>query len=251
MVGILKSDMIVTVLDPPPVDGFPILLMSISGGKDSLAMWLKLWEKKVPNLVPVYFDGGWEWPFAIDEIRRVEGITGIKSHTLDHGDLFDSVIRKRGWPTWKVRWCTGHKRDKIAVFGSSIKRGQPDFKIKHCVGFASDEKKRVLGIAKQHPGIVLPLVDYGIKERQCLKICNRYGCTWEGHYFRSDRMSCWCCPWQRVGDLGELYKYQSDYWQLLKVKDRLAPRGRKFRWGGKSIKDLEARFKKESDRGAL
>lgn len=243
MAGIKKIDMKVIKLKGDLVKKKPIIIMSISGGKDSLAMWLKMWEKRYQNLVAVHFDGGWEWPFARKEIRRVEKITGIKCYYLNHVGAFDEIFRKRGWPSWQVRWCTGYKRDCLRKFYSSIVRGHPEFEVKEAVGIAADEGSRARKSGMRKKRLILPLVDMKIKEREALRICGRYGCDWEGHYMRHDRMSCWCCPWQKAADWRGIFLYHRDRWDKMREMDRIAPKGRKFHWAGKYLWQMEKRLK--------
>lgn len=251
MAGIKRANMLVTKLGGSLIEGAPIIVMSISGGKDSLAMWLKLWTIGRPNLVPVHFRTGWDWPYSMDEIKRVEKITGIKCYILDHSDRFDKVLAVRGWPTWGVRWCTGFKRDKIKVFYNSVKRGQPGFKLLNAIGVASNELYRLKQNWIERESAYMPLVDWGITEVEALKICARAGCRWDGHYMKRDRLSCWCCPWQKLGDLRELYGYNKKLWEELRQKDNIAPHGRKFKWNKKTMWELEDRFRKELAEGVI
>lgn len=249
MTGIKKEKMLVTRLKGRLTKGAPIIVMSISGGKDSLAMWLLLWSRGVKNLVPVHYRSEWDWPCGRDEIERVEKITGIKCHVMDCQGRFDAILEKRGWPTWGVRWCAGEKRDKLKVFLNSVKRGQPGYKVLYAIGVAANELQRMKQDWIKREAAWMPLVEWGVNESEALKICARHGCLWGGHYMRRGRLSCWCCPRQKIGDLREIYFYNPKLWDELKRKDTISPGKRKFKWNKKGIPELERRFAKEKKDG--
>jgi len=243
MSGKKKVDLKITVL------GKPIYILSISGGKDSLAMWLAMHEHGVDNMVPVTFIGGWDWDCAMEEIKRVELITGDRCRKLDSTGYFDNVLSLRGWPSWHVRWCTGYKRDQIQVFINSIARAYPEHRVLSAVGIAADEVKRQKKNGVKSKNIILPLVALGLKERDCLRVCAQAGVTWGGHYYSHDRMSCWCCPWQKKVDYRELYFNNRKKWNLMRAMDETAPEGRKFHWGKNSLEQMEEIFKADKAQG--
>lgn len=233
------------VLNPAPGRGSSIIVMSISGGKDSMAMWLYLWEIGVGNLVPVHIRYGWEWPEAIEEIKRVEGITGTQCYEVNRLGAYEREIRKRGWSTWVTRWCAGMKRDDHAKIVSAIKRGHPGFKIEKALGVAADEKERTKAAWTAGKDVILPLVEARLTQMNCLALCSFYGCKWKGHYIKYQRFSCWPCPRQRLNDLRLLWVERPELWSRLIAVDKIAPEGRKWKWGKNTLGDLQERFKRE------
>ena len=95
-----------------------------------------------------------------------------------------------------------------------------------------------------------PLVEWGITEAQALQICYDRGFDFGGLYEIYNRASCWCCPFQRIGELRKLRRHHPELWQKLRDLDRRAreqfgpgPLGQfKKDW---SLERLEERFAKE------
>lgn len=80
-------------------------IVSLSGGKDSVAMWL--WAKrKHLNPVAVYVDTGWEWEGHAAHLDLLEARIG-KIHRIEPGEMFaDATIRKGTFPSRVRKWCT-------------------------------------------------------------------------------------------------------------------------------------------------
>ena len=251
MAGIKLDKMLVTKLPKKPVAGKPIIVVSVSGGKDSIGMWLAMWKRKVPNLVPVSFMGGWEWECVDKTIHRAELITGIPCNFLRYPRGFDGILKDRGWPSWRVRWCTGMKRDKLMRFISSVRRGNPGFKVLSAIGIAADEKIRLAKEYGKRPDIIFPLASWGIKEAHCLRICASNGIDFSGHYLVRKRQGCWCCPWQSINDWRVLYEYHPEKWKRLVEMNRWAPKGRKFSWAQMTLGALSKKLAAESKKGMI
>lgn len=84
-------------------------------------------------------------------------------------------------------------------------------------------------------------------EQDCLNYCYNNGWDWNENgvelYSILDRVSCWCCGNKNLKELRNIYLYLPDYWDLLKgLQSRI---DRPFRRDGKTIFDLEERFKNE------
>lgn len=80
-------------------------VVSLSGGKDSVALWL--WARRTGlDPLAVYVDTGWEWDghaAALDELERLIGpIVRIgPAQTFE-----DAVRRKKSFPSRVRKWCT-------------------------------------------------------------------------------------------------------------------------------------------------
>jgi len=146
------------------------------------------------------------------------------------------------------RWCTASKRDTIQKFVNQLKEREGGVDVVEWVGLASDEKKRQKKDYIKKRGVRLPLVEWGISEREALRICGRAGIHFGGYYQQFDRLSCWCCPFKRVGEWRELYLGFPLHWEELKRMDRGFSKGQKFRWWRYSLGELETRFRKERGR---
>lgn len=81
-------------------------IVSLSGGKDSVAMWLWAIRTGLPNLVAVYADTAFEWGGHYGHLDLLRARIGPIEH-LHHGETFEeSVRRKKGFPSRVRKWCT-------------------------------------------------------------------------------------------------------------------------------------------------
>lgn len=233
-------------------------IVSLSGGKDSTAMLEMMLERGESIHSVVYCDmGPWEFPAMHDHIKSVEQQTGIPIVRLKpKWDLVYMLTQKPvikrgakevyrlgyGWPSAMRRWCT---REKINVLHKYLK-SIPG--VVSCVGMAADETDRIKTSEAKSRKIICryPLIEYGITEAQALQYCYDKGYTWDGLYQIFDRVSCFCCPLQRLGALRKLRRYFPDLWgQMLDWDSQIyAPGAFSFR-GYKTVHDLEMRFANE------
>lgn len=88
------------------------------------------------------------------------------------------------------------------------------------VGIAYDEGARAA--KKTMAGKVLPLVDYKILEADTFDICRAEGLLSPAYEF-TNRLGCWFCHNQRVGQLKRLYKYCPELWAQLEKLDGQSP----------------------------
>lgn len=233
--------------------------VSFSGGKDSTAMLLMLLEKgeRVDNIV--YFDSGtWEWPQMRTHKEKVENYIGRKIHTV-HPDrtfdylMFEHKVRSRGgikvnyvglnWPRYRRRWCTQRKIRAIQKYQTLLKRENGGVKPIQLIGFAYDEIKRTMKKGARE-GKRYPLVEYKMTERDCLQFCYDRGFDWEGLYEHTERLSCWCCPFQTDKAMFGLWKYFPERWEILKQMERRA--GKKFKHR-ESLEEYESIFENQDE----
>lgn len=82
-------------------------LVSISGGKDSTAMWLYLKrELKLPNLIPLFSDTGWEHPLTYEYLDYLEHELGPLIRVRAERDMLEAATHKGIFPSKMQRWCT-------------------------------------------------------------------------------------------------------------------------------------------------
>lgn len=86
-----------------------------------------------------------------------------------------------------------------------------------------------------------------MKEEDCLQYCYDRGYDWDENgvelYSLFDRCSCWCCCNKNLKELKNIYQYLPQYWQMLRgLQSRI---DRPMKGDGKSVFELEERFKKE------
>lgn len=222
-------------------------VLSLSGGKDSTALLHLILEKNLPLDEVLFFDTGWEWPEMYDHLNMVEKKTGIKITRLNPPMPFEYYMKeveiKRGkykglkgygWPWVKVRWCT---RLKCTALHNYAKKAF------QYIGIAFDEQKR---IKNDNPLLKYPLVDYKFTEKDCLEYCLKLGYNWGGLYEKRNRVSCFCCPLQRVGQLKMLYNERPELWAYMKSIDRINNFTKSI-FQGKTLKEWEERFNKENE----
>ena len=96
-------------------------------------------------------------------------------------------------------------------------------------------------------------------EADCLAYCYQQGHEWRERgaatqdgtirlYDILDRVSCWCCTNKNLDELRNIYHILPEYWERLKGLQRRTCRPMKG--AGKSVFDLETRFKLEDERAA-
>ena len=180
-------------------------IISLSGGKDSTAMLLMMLEKKIKVDHIVFFDTGWDFPEMIEHIDKLERYIEEEIIRLKPKNSFGGLFAKRGFPSFKVKWCMAEKRDAINKFCNKHKP------YTQFIGFSYDERKRI----KKTIGYCYPLVDWKITEEDAIKYCYKKGFNWGGLYEKYKRVSCWNCPLQSLSDLKVLWMYFPEFWQEL------------------------------------
>ena len=231
---------------------------SVSFGKDSLAMLLLILEKGLPLHEVVFYDTGMEFQ-AIYSIRdRILPI--LEEHGVKYTELhpprpflFDMLEKpvnsKKNGLHYGYSWCGGCARwgtaTKTATLDSHARKAGKN--VIQYVGIAADEPKRLRRLEENK---VAPLADWGITEADALRLCYEGGYFWEENGFRLydilDRVSCWCCANKNLKELRNIYTHLPEYWDRL--KDIQSKTNRPMKGEGKSVFDLEERFKKEGVR---
>lgn len=238
-------------------------VVSLSGGKDSTAMLLRMIEEGMQIDCILFCDTGLEFPAMYEHLDKLERdigreITRVRANQSFEYMMFDKpVTRKKnstfaqkyglihtgyGWAGPKMRWCT--TKLKGAPREAFLKPLRKNYTVLEYVGLAADEQYRLERKSNQNPNHRHPLIDWGMTEADCLQYCYDRGYTWGGLYEHFRRVSCWCCPLQSLEDLRQLHKYYPGLWQTLKTWDKRT--WRKFR-ADYSVEELEARFQFEEE----
>lgn len=242
-------------------------IASVSFGKDSLAMLLRLLSEKIPLDIVVFYNTGMEFE-AIYHIRDkittllfqhgVEFVELSPTEPFPYSMLEREVVSKQkgahlgyGWCGGLCRWGTAEKTRAIRRFKQSLGVETIDY-----VGIAADEIRR-FGKEKSS-GKQLPLVEWGMTEADCLQYCYVNGFRWieespatdNGYvdlYEILDRVSCWCCANKNLKELRNIYMYLPQYWEGLKELQIKIERPYKGFYKGvpRGVFELEERFSKE------
>ena len=215
-------------------------------------MLLELIKRNYPLDEVVFYDTGMEFQAIYDTRDAILPV--LKEKKIEYTELkpkydfmwqmFEKPVngRKNGFH-YGYSWCGGRCRwgttDKLKALDAYAK--EKDAVV--YIGIASDEPKRIekerLDFKK------MPLVEWGMTEKDCLETCYKQGFEWYENGIRLyeilDRVSCWCCANKNLKELENIYLYLPDYWQ--KLKELQSRTDRPMKKSG-SVFELEERFRK-------
>lgn len=228
-----------------------LYVASLSGGKDSTAMVLRLIEEKWPLDLVLFCDTGLEFPQMYKHIEKLEKELPVPIVRLKEEKGFEYYFlhyrpRRRNkeltdkagfsWAGPRNRWCTSTL--KVRVIERYLSGLRKDYEIVQYIGIAADEPQQVKEFR-------YPLVEWRMTEKDCLDYCYERGYDWGGLYRLFSRISCWCCPLQGLEELRMLRRELPQLWkQLLEWESKT---WRKFR-SDYSVDELEERFRFEEER---
>ena len=228
---------------------------SLSFGKDSMAMLIKIKELGLPLDEVIYVDimfdddTSGETPEMASFITKAEKILKEKFNvevTHLRGVTFKEQfykIKQRGkhigdnygFPYTIGSWC--NDRLKMQPIKEYMRKQKEQ--IIQYVGIAYDEPERYERL--NHETHIAPLYDLKITEKEAMEICEKYDLL-SPIYKTSFRGGCWFCPKQRLSQLKWLYQEHNDLWNTL--RDMEKDSFNTFR-PNTTLKDLEERFKNE------
>lgn len=224
---------------------------SISFGKDSLAMLLRLIEENKPLDEVVFYDTGMEFECIYNLRNKILPL--LEAHNIKYTELkpkqtflytmFKKPVKKRNGTTGKgYSWCGGRCRwgttEKLKAIEKYCK-GNYEY-----VGIAYDEQNRLSKERKVNK--LFPLAEWKMTEKDCLQYCYNKGYDWNEDgielYSILDRVSCWCCCNKNLKELENYYKYLPKYWN--KLKELQSKTDRPMKYNKYTVFDLEKKFKK-------
>lgn len=228
---------------------------SLSFGKDSMAMLIKIKELGLPLDEVIYVDimfdddTSGETPEMASFITKAEKILKEKFNievTHLRGVTFKEQfykIKQRGkhigdnygFPYTIRSWC--NDRLKMQPIKKYMRK-QKDQIIQY-VGIAYDEPERYERL--NHETHIAPLYDLKITEKEAMEICEKYDLL-SPIYKTSFRGGCWFCPKQRLSQLKWLYQEHNDLWNILRDMEKDSFNTFK---PNTTLKDLEERFKND------
>lgn len=230
-------------------------IASVSFGKDSLAMVLLILERGLPLDEVVFYDTGMEFKAIYD--TRDKALPILEEHGVKYTELhpprpflFDMLEKpvnsKKNGLHYGYSWCGGCARwgtaCKTAALDAAARKAGRN--VVQYVGIAADEPKRLERLPENKAA---PLADWGITEADALRLCYEKGFFWEENEFRLydilDRVSCWCCANKNLKELRNIRTHLPKYWNRL--KDLQSRTDRPMKGPGKSVFDLEERFRRE------
>ena len=222
-------------------------IVSFSGGKDSTALLLMMLERGMNIDRIVFCDTGMEFPQMYAHIKKISKYIGREIEVLKRKETYQYYLAEHvkrnggigyGHPDFRNRWCT--QLLKKTPFSQYIKQFD---EVVEYHGIAFDEKHRTEKNKENNIVIKYPLVEWGITEKEALEYCYSKGLDWGGLYEKFHRVSCWCCPLSRIGELRVLHNDFPDLWEELQEMDKRS--FRKFR-SDYSVADLTEKFASEN-----
>lgn len=234
-------------------------IASVSFGKDSLYMLLRLIETGAPLDEVVFYDTGMEFQ-AIYNIRDT-----VRPLLTEHGIIYTELApdyaflykmfekpvngRTNGFH-YGYSWCGGRCRWGTTDKLKALDRYAEQTGAVVYIGIAADETAR---LAKERkPYKRFPLADWGVDENTALQGCYAAGFEWleDGYrlYDLLDRVSCWCCANKNLQELRNIRHHLPTYWA--KLKDLQSRTDRPMKGPDKSVFELDARFAAEDKKVA-
>jgi 3'-phosphoadenosine 5'-phosphosulfate sulfotransferase (PAPS reductase)/FAD synthetase len=211
-------------------------VLSLSFGKDSMALLIEVLKRKLPLDYVIFCDIKFndkisgEHPLMSEWIPQAEKVikdrfgvniihlTAKKNFT----EQFYTIKQKGnhigdryGFPYTIDAWCNDRlKLQPIKQFIQSIIKNYGA--VTEYIGIAKDEPKRLKRYKEleneKHKYITL--ADLDIDELQAMEICRQHNLL-SPKYEKSFRGGCWFCPKQSMSDLYELWKNYPNYFEML------------------------------------
>jgi len=233
-------------------------IVSVSGGKDSAALALYMWEK-YPDLPVeyVFCDTGCELPETYEYLERLEAVLGQPIVRLNALDLI-GVAQKRDrnpfdiWlkevyggflPSPGARWCT--RVLKIKPF----ERYVGDDRALSYIGIRGDENregyqsKKAPVLSEQANIIpVYPFKDDKLGLADIKMILEESGLGLPSYYEWRSRSGCYFCFYQQIGEWQGLKERHPDWFEMAKEYEKDG-----FTWvSGKTLDEIAALPRRES-----
>ncbi len=203
-------------------------MVAVSGGADSTALALLLWERG-EEFEMCFADTGWELPETFWILPKLAEQTGKQLHVVTGGSGFQHVV-KYGFmlPGPRLRWCTRvlkqAPQDKFYE-GMEVEGVY--------IGIRADEPRRLHTNTKPRHGkheFLYPLADAGFDKKDVHNLCEKYGLLNPVYKWRTN-VSCFCCFFQRKSDWLGLLKYQPHLYMIAEEWERQSNRMTKQGWG--------------------
>lgn len=173
--------------------------VSLSGGKDSTCLLLKMLEMGMQVDLVLFCDTGLEFPQIYTHLRKIKENTGIKittvksDYTFEYLMLHKPIKRKKpelrdkkgySWAGPLMRWCTNLL--KTVPREKYLSELRKKYNVIEYIGIACDETERITHKCNCRPNVRLPLVEWGMTEADCLQYCKDRGYDWGGCMKSSD-----------------------------------------------------------------
>ncbi|MCL6558049.1 MAG: phosphoadenosine phosphosulfate reductase family protein [Firmicutes bacterium] len=174
----------------------------VSGGADSTALALLLWERG-ENFEMVFSDTGAELPEVYWLLPRLSRHIQKPLHVVSSGGFFEHLTAFNYMlPGPRIRWCTRVLKQEPQDRFFESREGVSVY-----VGIRADEPRRLHASGRNNQNFSYPLAEAGLGKQDVLRLCSRHGLLNPVYEWRSN-VSCFCCFFQRKTDwLGLLKRY--------------------------------------------
>lgn len=191
--------------------------VAVSGGADSTALALLLWERG-EDFEMVFSDTGGELPETYWILPRLTQRIGKKLNVVSNGGFFQHLIQY-GYllPGPRVRWCT---RLLKQVPQDRFLKGVGAEQVS--VGIRADEPRRLHTNTKPRTGIhgfVYPLAEAGMTKKDVKALCTNYDLLSPVYQWRSN-VSCFFCFFQKKSDWLGLLKHHPTLYAVAEEWER-------------------------------
>jgi len=174
--------------------------VAVSGGADSTATALLLWERDV-EFELCFADTGAELPEVYWLLPRLAKTVGKPFHVVSGGGFFQKLV-SRGFllPGPRVRYCTGELKQQPQ---DRFYRAMGIDEI--AVGIRADEPRRLRG---DRAGLhyTYPLADTGMDKIAVKALCAKHDMLNPLYEWRNS-VSCFCCFFQPLRDWRGLWRH--------------------------------------------
>ncbi len=207
--------------------------VAASGGADSTATALLLWERGV-DFEMCFADTGAELPEVYWLLPRLAAHVGKPLHVVSGGGVFQ-YLTAHGFmlPGPRLRWCT-----RVLKQAPQDRFYQDMGAEEVAVGIRADEPRRLHTNEKPRYGgqkFIYPLAEAGMDKAAVKELCTKYDLLNPIYEWRTNT-SCFCCFFQRLGDWRGLWRHHPTLFAIAEEWERHAmaiPGGSGWRYSDK------------------
>jgi 3'-phosphoadenosine 5'-phosphosulfate sulfotransferase (PAPS reductase)/FAD synthetase len=184
-------------------------IVSISGGADSTALAILLWQKGI-EFDLLFADTGAEFPETYQTISKLAQYIGRKLYVVSGGGMFSKLVSQGYFlPSNRARWCTRELKLKPMEQFYRIKGVQVNF-----IGIRYEESHRLETIKSEGEcKNYYPLVYWKLTKKDVMGICKKHDLLNPIYQWRSS-CSCFCCFNQKKWDWKNMAKYHKELFML-------------------------------------
>jgi 3'-phosphoadenosine 5'-phosphosulfate sulfotransferase (PAPS reductase)/FAD synthetase len=190
--------------------------VAVSGGADSTALALLLWERG-EEFEMVFADTSAELPEVYWLLPRLAQTVGKKLHVVTNGSFFQHLVQY-GYmlPGPRLRWCTRLlKQVPQDTFFRQVGAERA------AIGIRADEPRRLNRADRNGVSFYYPLAEAGMDKADVKALCRKYDLLNPVYQWRSS-VSCFCCFFQRAADWRGLQKHHPTLYAVAEEWERQA-----------------------------